>query len=1048
MKHVVIDPDVLQQMTKRDAISATYRIDESEILKQLTTYAELTSAQQHQTQVAAESLITAVRNQREAKNSLDSFMTQYDLSNDEGIALMCLAEALLRIPDKATADAMIKDKILSANWEQHKGKSESLFVNATTWGLMLTGKIYTWNQITQKNLRNAFHRLAAKGGEPFIRKAANYAMKILGKQFVMGRTIAEAQKRAKTLEDAGCCYSYDMLGEAARTMADAEKYFTAYQQAIEALGKKSKGVGPIKASGISVKLSALHPRYEFSHRDRVFQDLVPRLLVLAQLAAKYDIGLTIDAEEADRLDISLDIFETILRDPSLRDWQGLGLAVQSYQKRGFAVIEWLEELAKATNKRIMLRLIKGAYWDSEIKLTQELGLSSYPVFTRKSSTDVSFLACAKRIIAAGNCFYPQFATHNAYSVAAVLTMMGDRRDFEFQCLHGMGQPLYNEVVAAEKYNIPCRIYAPVGSHQDLLPYLVRRLLENGANTSFVNRLADAPLAELIADPIAKTKHLTDIPHPRISLPRDLYRDRLNSVGIDLTHPHEVKELTEKLINAMQQTWQAYPLIAGEIVERSSNPVINPADSNQQIGTVVRANAEDAQQALTHAEHAFLKWQKTTADERGNCLERMADLIEAKRYELMALVVKDAGKTLPDAIAEYREAADFCRYYALKARELMGSPHLFAGPTGEQNSMRLHGRGVIACISPWNFPLAIFVGQISAALATGNCVIAKPAEQTPLIAHYAVQLFYEAGIPKDVLQCLPGSGRVIGAHLLADQRVQGVLFTGSTETAQTIQQTLVSRGGPIVPFIAETGGQNSMIVDSSALPEQVVQDVLHSAFYSAGQRCSALRVLYVQRDIADKLINMLKGAMNELQLGDPGLLSTDIGPVINANAQQELLEHIENMRHTAHWVHQTPVPKHLASGTFVAPTAMEIDDISQLEREKFGPICHVIRYDLANLDKVIADINGTGYGLTMGIHSRIDERVNYIAERMRVGNIYVNRAMTGAVVGVQPFGGEGLSGTGPKAGGPHYLLRLCTERTLSIDTTAAGGNASLMTLRES
>jgi len=1040
--------DYLQQSDLRKNITRHYYADEAQLIKQLIKDAALKEDLQDKVSNIATNLVTAVRSQKKSASVMDSFMTQYDLSNDEGIALMCLAEALLRVPDKATADALIKDKILSADWASHKGQSESLFVNATTWGLMLTGKIYTWNQVTQKNLQNALINLVTKGGEPFIRGAANYAMKILGKQFVMGRTITEAQKRGKSFKSQNYRYSFDMLGEAARTMSDANRYYEAYYQAIEAIGRESNHLGPILASGVSVKLSALHPRYELAQYSRVFSELYPQLLTLAQLSAQYDIGLTIDAEEADRLDLSLDIFEALMREPSLAAWQGLGIAVQSYQRRGFAVIEWLADLAKTTNKRIMIRLIKGAYWDSEIKHSQDLGLSNYPVFTRKPSTDISFLACAKQIIKHGNCFYPQFATHNAYSVAAILAMVGDQHCYEFQCLHGMGKTLYDEVF--KHYKINCRIYAPVGSHQGLLPYLVRRLLENGANTSFVNRLADKNIdvTELTQNPITKVQALTSASHPKLPLPRFLYRDRLNSIGINLSHYYELYELEQGLTKALLKTWQAAPLVPGADLDRPVVPIFNPADNSQTVGTLIQATAIDARNALDNAERAYTKWSMQTVDKRAKCLERMADLIEQHRYELMALVVREAGKTIGDAIAEYREAADFCRYYAKNARELMGNQFIFQGPTGEQNTMRLLGRGVVLCISPWNFPLAIFIGQVSAALVTGNCVLAKPAEQTPLIADYAVKLFHQAGVPETVLQSLPGVGRILGDALLPDNRIQSVLFTGSIETARIISQTLAQRQGPLVQLIAETGGQNAMIVDSSALPEQVVQDILYSAFYSAGQRCSALRVLYVQDEIADKLMTMLKGAMAELQIGDPALLSTDVGPVIDKVDQKNLLEHIDHMQSAARWIYQSALPKISAKGTFVAPTLMEIEHISQLKQEKFGPICHVIRYELADLDQVIADINHTGYGLTMGIHSRIDERVDYIAERMKVGNVYVNRAMTGAVVGVQPFGGEGLSGTGPKAGGPHYLLRLCVERTLSIDTTAAGGNASLMTLRES
>lgn len=1032
----------------REAIVALYREDEVICVDNLLSELSFSEKEKQRIHDIAKALVLKVRDKRLGKGGLDAFLNQYDLSNEEGIALMCLAEALLRIPDKETADQLIRDKVLSADWQAHAGKSGSLFVNAATWGLMLTGKVFSWSDLPPDTLMNGIKKIARKGGEPMIRNTVNYAMLILGKQFVMGRNINEAIGRAKELESQGYRYSYDMLGEAARTEKDAIGYFHAYCDAIHEVGKSAQGRGPIDSPGISVKLSALHPRYEFSQRESVVPILVGRLLQLVQLAKKYDINLTVDAEEADRLDISLDIIEAVFTDPSLESWGGFGLAVQSYQKRAPAVIDWLVALSQRCQRRIMIRLIKGAYWDSEIKMSQEQGLSGYPVFTRKVSTDVSFLACAKRILDAGDVFFPQFATHNAYSVAAVLEMAGDRKDFEFQCLHGMGQPLYDEIVGDKKQGHPCRIYAPVGSHEDLLAYLVRRLLENGANTSFVNRIADASASidDIIADPAVMVASYTEKSHPNIPLPRAIYGEqRENSYGIDLSNPLEVVQLTEHIKGYSQSQWHSGPIINGEQIKGKNQPVMSPSNKTTVVGHVVEAGLDDVASALDSAVQGFVSWDRTPVIERADCLLRMADLLESNRDHLIALLIMEAGKTIPDTISEVREAVDFCRYYAMMAKNNLAYPVNLPGPTGEQNQLSFHGRGTLLCISPWNFPLAIFIGQVTAALVTGNAVIAKPAEQTPLIAHFAVQLLLTAGIPGHAIHLLPGQGETVGATLVADPRIKGVMFTGSTETAHIINQTLAKREGEIVPLIAETGGQNTMIVDSSALPEQVVNDVILSAFGSAGQRCSALRVLFVQDDIAEKLLTMLKGAMMEVSLGDPSLLSTDVGPVIDKEALAILDNHARKMSKEATLLYQVHLPDHLKEGNYFAPAAFEIPSIDVLEREIFGPILHIVRYKAEALDSIIEQINQTGYGLTLGIHSRIDEKVQYIQQRVRVGNAYVNRSMTGAVVGVQPFGGEGLSGTGPKAGGPHYLYRLCNERTLSIDTTAAGGNASLMSI---
>jgi RHH-type proline utilization regulon transcriptional repressor/proline dehydrogenase/delta 1-pyrroline-5-carboxylate dehydrogenase len=989
----------------------------------------------------AEKLVIKVRETRITQSGLDAFLYQYDLSSDEGIALMCLAEALLRIPDEKTLDKLIRDKILQGDWEAHLGKSGSLFVNAATWGLMLTGKIIS--PASSQGLKHTLKKLIAHGGEPLIRKTAAEAMKILGRQFVMGRTIEEALKRARPLVKQGYVFSYDMLGEAARTPEDAERYFQAYQKAIDAIQHAPGG-------GISVKLSALHPRYEFAQKETVVPLITEKLLALSRQACAAKIGLTVDAEESERLDISLAIFSRVFTHPDLKNYEGLGLAVQSYQKRAFYLIDKLADLAHSQKKRLFIRLIKGAYWDSEIKNAQVKGLSGYPVFTRKVSTDVSFLACAKKLLDYPDAFYPAFATHNAYSLAAVLEMAGTRKDFEFQCLHGMGYTLYDQIAGKENLDIPCRVYAPVGSHEDLLAYLVRRLLENGANTSFVNRIIDQdiPVAEIIADPAAKIQSYTQTPHPHIFLPADIYgAGRKNARTINLNCQTEVETLFADMKQFESAHWNAYPTAVDRDKAHGLQREITSPDHQKIIGTLYEANANEITLTLSRAQQAFAAWEMTPVETRAGCLQRAADLLEKHLPEFMSLLILEAGKTLPDALAEIREAVDFCRYYASQALHHLAEPLTLPGPTGEINQLFLRGRGPIVCISPWNFPLAIFMGQVTAALVTGNPVIAKPAMQTTLTGMRAVQLLHEAGIPKAVVQLLPASGKLIGEKVIADTRIHGVIFTGSTDTAQQIQKTLAQRSGPIVPFIAETGGQNAMIVDSSALPEQVVQDVITSAFMSAGQRCSALRVLFIQEEIADKTLTMLRGAMSVLNTGDPYKLSTDIGPVIDNAAKETLEAHKTLLSETAKLLYEIQLPDDLSRGSFFGPAAFEIDALSQLTGEVFGPILHIIRYKSAHLDKIIQDINTTGYGLTMGIHSRIDETVQYIQKRIKAGNIYVNRNMIGAVVGVQPFGGEGLSGTGPKAGGPHYLLRLCNERTLTINTTAAGGNTSLMSLQD-
>jgi len=1044
----------ISQSALRQKITKSYRADENECVNHLLDYAEMPNGVSKNIHDRAKDLVKKVRAEKLGKAGLDSFLYAYDLTSEEGIALMCLAEALLRIPDKETVDRLIRDKITSADWKAQLGKTGSLFVNATTWGLMLTGKVLSQPETEKQNkkLSGALKKLIERSGEPVIRTAVTQAMKILGRQFVMGRNISEALERAKESEEKGFRYSYDMLGEAARTAEHAKDYFKAYQDAIHAVGKASAGKGVIHGPGISVKLSALHPRYEFSKHEKILAEVVPRLKTLALLAKDENIGLTIDAEEADRLDLSLDIIEAVFCDKELDGWDGFGLALQSYQKRTFYLIDWLEELTKKTGRKLMLRLIKGAYWDSEIKFSQENGLDGYPVFTRKASTDVSFLACAKKILSMPDAFYPQFATHNAYSVAAILELAGDRGDYEFQCLHGMGRALYSHIVGPKKLNRPCRIYAPVGGHEDLLAYLVRRLLENGANTSFVNRIVDekAPIEELIMNPIDLLRRIEDKPHPKIPLPKEIYgKSRKNSSGIDLSNINELNTLKMHLDAFAKKEWRAEPLLGEEIKldKKNAHPVTDPTHTKTIVGKVFQTTEKQMDIALGCASEAAFSWDAKPARARAKLLERAGDIFEARIHDFIALAVREGGKTLPDAVSEIREGIDFCRYYARLAKKDLATPAKLPGYTGEYNHLELHGRGPMVCISPWNFPFAIFLGQVAAALVAGNPVLAKPADQTPLIAFEAIRVLHEAGIPRDVLQFTPARGSFIGKHVIPDERICGVLFTGSTEVAHTINKTLANRAGPIVPFIAETGGQNSMIVDSSALLEQVVVDVMTSAFGSAGQRCSALRVLYVQEDIADEFLHMLKGAMAELSVGDPSLLATDIGPAIDETSKGELHAHKKLMREKGKLIFEVPLSKSAGEGSFVAPAAYEIKKLSVLKSENFGPILHVIRFKMSKLDEVIQDINNTGYGLTLGIHSRIDQTVHYIQERMHVGNTYVNRNMIGAVVGVQPFGGEGLSGTGPKAGGPNYLRRLCTERTLCINTVAAGGNATLLSLEE-
>lgn len=1032
-------------LPRRQALMDAYRMDEAVCLEQLLKLASFNENELDRIHDRAYRLVETIRHKDHVKSGLDAFLQQYQLSTDEGIALMCMAEALLRIPDDATRDKLIQDKIGEGQWAQHSGQSQSFFVNAATWGLMLTGKFSTWSNTDEARLNSTLKAFVRRKGLSVVRTIVAYAMRVLGQQFVMGQTIEEALQRAKAMQAIGYRFSYDMLGEAACTPDDAVRYYGAYHKAILAIGKAADGLGPIEGPGISIKLSALHPRYEFAQRKDCVKVVSERLLELAIAAKGQGLGLTIDAEEADRLDISLDIIEKVFTDTALSGWEGFGLAIQSYQKRCSFLIDWLSDLSGSANRRLMVRLIKGAYWDSEIKISQERGLVDYPVFTRKRGTDVSFLACARKLLQHQKQFFPQFATHNAYSAAAILEMVGQRRDFEFQCLHGMGRPLYDEIVGVKKLNIPCRVYAPVGGHEDLLAYLVRRLLENGANSSFVNRIANnkEPIDHLIAAPTIQVAQDEPKRNPRIPLPANIYHERTNSRGIDLTNTNELKPLMDAMEKACEDMpLQAGPMVNGHYRFKKGDAIRNPHNRQNIVGTVLASTTTDINEALQAAADAEENWRQTEPKVRAAMLLKMADLLEENKPRLMAIAIQEAGKTINDAISEVREAIDFCRYYAQEGEKQL-APRLLQGVTGERNEYHLLGRGTLLCISPWNFPLAIFLGQVTAALMSGNCVIAKPAEQTPLIAAAATTLLHEAGIPKAVMQLLPGAGEVVGAQLVADERMAGVLFTGSTETARLINRQLAERKGPIVPFIAETGGQNAMIVDASALPEQVVKDAITSAFGSAGQRCSALRVLYLQEEVADKIIKMLAGAMATLKVGDPALLETDIGPVIDEDALAILNAHAERMEHEAKVIYQVELPESATQGCYFAPRAVEIKELAQLQREVFGPFLHVIRYKSSKMDEVINDINNSGYGLTFGVHSRINQTVQHLTDSIHAGNVYVNRNMIGAVVGVQPFGGEGLSGTGPKAGGPYYLARLCTEKVVSVNTTAAGGNASLL-----
>ncbi|WP_318390078.1 trifunctional transcriptional regulator/proline dehydrogenase/L-glutamate gamma-semialdehyde dehydrogenase [Enterobacter sp.] len=1029
---------ILPQSVTRATITAAYRRPETDAVPMLLEQARLPEPVASAAHNLAYQLAEKLRNQKTATGRagmVQSLLQEFSLSSQEGVALMCLAEALLRIPDKATRDALIRDKISNGNWQSHIGRSPSLFVNAATWGLLFTGRLVSTHN--EASLSRSLNRIIGKSGEPLIRKGVDMAMRLMGEQFVTGETIAEALANARKLEEKGFRYSYDMLGEAALTQADAQAYMISYQQAIHAIGKASNGRGIYEGPGISIKLSALHPRYSRAQYERVMEELYPRLKSLTLLARQYDIGINIDAEEADRLEISLDLLEKLCFEPELAGWNGIGFVIQAYMKRCPFVIDYLIDLATRSRRRLMIRLVKGAYWDSEIKRAQMEGLEGYPVYTRKVYTDVSYLACAKKLLGVPNLIYPQFATHNAHTLAAIYQLAGQNYypgQYEFQCLHGMGEPLYEQVVgkiADGKLNRPCRIYAPVGTHETLLAYLVRRLLENGANTSFVNRIADTtlPLDELVADPVAAVEALAakegaaGLPHPKIPLPRELYgNDRLNSAGLDLANEHRLASLSSALLNSALQKWQATPMLEAPVADGELTQVINPAEPKDIVGYVREATADEVDQALESAVNAAPIWFATPPQERAAILERAAMLMENQMQQLIGILVREAGKTFSNAIAEVREAVDFLHYYAGQVQ------HDFDNETHRP-------LGPVVCISPWNFPLAIFTGQIAAALAAGNSVLAKPAEQTPLIAAQGIAILREAGVPPGVVQLLPGLGETVGAQLTTDDRVRGVMFTGSTAVAALLQRNLATRldaQGRPTPLIAETGGMNAMIVDSSALTEQVVVDVMASAFDSAGQRCSALRILCLQDDVADHTLTMLRGAMAECRMGNPGRLSTDIGPVIDAEAKASIEKHIQAMRAKGRKVFQAvrdnrEDAREWQSGTFIAPTLIELESVDELEKEVFGPVLHVVRYRRDTLGQLIDRINASGYGLTLGVHTRIDETIAQVTGNAHVGNLYVNRNMVGAVVGVQPFGGEGLSGTGPKAGGPLYLYRLLANR---------------------
>jgi RHH-type proline utilization regulon transcriptional repressor/proline dehydrogenase/delta 1-pyrroline-5-carboxylate dehydrogenase len=1015
---------------------AAYAPDDGAMAARLLESSSLSPEQDARIDRRASPLIAAIRANDDRFGGVEDMLREFALSTKEGLALMVLAEALLRVPDARTADQFIEDKLGQGDFVHHETRSSAFLVNASAWALGMSARVIQPGETPQGTIG----RLTKRLGAPAVRAATRQAMRLMGSHFVLGETIEAALARAHT--PALTRYSFDMLGEGARTAADAVRYFESYASAIEAIGR-SAGDRPLpERPGISVKLSALHPRFEALSRARVMAELVPRLIDLAQRAKTFELNFTVDAEEADRLELSLEVIAAALGDTSLAGWDGFGLAIQAYQKRAEAVIDHFDALARTLNRRMMVRLVKGAYWDTEIKRAQERGLDDYPVFTRKAMTDLNYVACARKLLALRPRLFPQFATHNALTVATVEELAGGGDGFEFQRLHGMGEALYTQL-SADRPGLATRTYAPVGSHRDLLAYLVRRLLENGANSSFVALAADdaVPAAVLLQRPAAIIDSAGQARHPKIPLPRDLYQpQRWNSRGIEFGERAALTGLLAA-IAAEAAPVAAAPLINGPAQTETARPVVSPIDLATPVGSVVDPTPEQANEAVAAARNGFAGWSRTPATQRADVLEHAADLLEQRRAHFIALLQREGGKTLDDAVSELREAVDFCRYYAAEGRKLFCGETM-PGPTGESNLLELRGRGVFAAISPWNFPLAIFVGQITAALMAGNTVVAKPAEQTPLIAMEAIRLLHEAGVPVSALHLLPGDG-AIGAALTAHPDIAGVVFTGSTEVARAINRALAAKDGPIVPLIAETGGINAMIVDATALPEQVADDVVTSAFRSAGQRCSALRLMFVQDDVADRMIEMIAGAARELAIGDPRDIATQIGPVIDSEAKQRLEAHIARMKNEAR-VHFAGVAP---SGNYVAPHIFELADAAELTGEVFGPVLHVVRYPADRLDRVLQSIERTGYGLTLGIHSRIDDTIEAVIGTLPVGNIYVNRNMIGAVVGVQPFGGQGLSGTGPKAGGPHYLARFATEQTVTVNTSAAGGNAALMSDRE-
>ncbi len=1046
----------------RDEIHTYHLMDERRLAGALIERAVYSHEERRRASEIAIQLVHGTRQNRTKYPSVDALIREYDLSSEEGVLLMCIAESLLRIPDTETADKLISEKLAEGRWSTHLGHSESFFVNASTWGFMISGRLARLGEGTSeaRDPLTAFKRLVAKSGEPVIRNAVRQAVKILGRQFVLGRTIQEALVNSAADQKAGVRFSYDMLGEAAMTADDAERYFERYMTALDAVGRAS---GPdfsdhhdalMERAGLSIKLSALHPRFEANKTARLDAELVPRLLTLARAAKDNGVPLTFDAEEQATLEPLLHCFARVYSDESLAGWAGLGLAVQAYSKRSIPTLRWLRKLASEHQKRIPVRLVKGAYWDSEIKWAQERGLSDYPVFTEKRNTDVSYLAAARLLLSDPQAFYPQFATHNAHTLASVVVAAGNT-PHECQRLFGMGEALFETALGNANFKSSVRVYAPVGGHKDLLAYLVRRLLENGANTSFVNRIKDedVSVSDLVGDPIAEvegvlnaaTQESASVEAAKIAKPRDIYLPvRKASNGEAFENPRVRESLLAAMSAALEKEFDVGSIVNGDAsLEEEGSWAICPHDNRQRLGRIRWAGDDDIERAISAADSATHRWDQTPAEERARILELAADLFERDRAELMAVIVREAGKTLANAEGDVREAEDFLRYYAHEARRLFGAPVVLKSPTGETNVLELRARGTFACISPWNFPLAIFTGQIAAALAAGNPVLAKPAEETPITAFLATRLLHEAGVPEDVLQLIIGDGAA-GAALVRDPRIAGVAFTGSNTTAWQIQKALADRRSAIVPFIAETGGLNAMIVDSSALTEQVVADAVMSSFDSAGQRCSAARLLFVQDDIAEQTIKMLAGAMQSLDVGDPLDYATDIGPVINEAAQDRLESHKLKMRYSAREIVDVVMPDVCRAGSYVMPAAYELDQLDQLNGEEvFGPVLHVVRYERHALDKVVSALNATGYGLTLGLHSRINAVADYVAEHARVGNLYINRNQIGAVVGVQPFGGEGLSGTGPKAGGPNTLMRFATERVRTENTTAKGGNLDLL-----